>query len=84
MTTKNKRAQPPAEAQPPTDQVALLRTIATDKRKIKDLNAARGRLDTAIKAIRVRITENETAVYQPYEPTESQPTEEMFRQLELF
>lgn len=84
MTTKNKRAQPPTEAQPPTDQVELLRSIATDKRKIRDLNAARSRIDTAIKAIRVKITENETAVYQPYEPTESQPTEEMFRQLELF
>lgn len=83
MTAKRKRPQPP-EVQPPPQHIDLLRAIAMDKRKIRDLNAARSRIDTAIKAIRVKITENETAVYQPYEPTESQPTEEMFRQLELF
>lgn len=84
MTARSKQTQPPKEVQPPPEQTDLLRAIATDKRKIRDLNAARNRIDTAIKAIRVKITENEIAVYQPYEPTESQPTEEMFRQLELF
>lgn len=84
MTANRKQPQPPEVQPPPPEHIDLLRAIATDKRKIRDLNAARSRIDTAIKAIRVKITENETAVYQPYEPTESQPTEEMFRQLELF
>lgn len=84
MTARSKKAQPSIEVQPTPEQTDLLRTIATDKHRIKELNEARSRISRAIKAVKAKITENETAVYQPYEPTESQPTEEMFRQLELF
>ncbi|VDR34763.1 Uncharacterised protein [Alistipes sp. cv1] len=85
MAEKKKNQDTPADpktAQPDTGE--LLREIAKDKQKIRQLNTAKSRIDKAIKAIRVKVDENETLVYQQYEPTEPIQAEETLKQLELF
>lgn len=67
-----------------SDPAELLREIAKDKQKIRQLNTAKSRIDKAIKAIRVKVDENETLVYQHYEPAEPIQAEETLKQLELF
>ena len=85
MAEKKKNQDTPADpktAQPDTGE--LLREIAKDKQKIRQLNTAKSRIDKAIKAIRVKVDENETLVYQQYEPIEPIQAEETLKQLELF
>ena len=62
------KPQPPADPQAvQPDSAELLREIAKDKQKIRQLNTAKSRIDKAIKAIRAKVDENETLVYQQYE-----------------
>lgn len=80
---KNETTQADPEAGQP-DTGELLREIARNKQKIRQLNTAKSRIDKAIKAIRVKVDENETLVYKQYEPTEPIQAEETLKQLELF
>ena len=86
MAEKKKAKQaPPADpeaGQPDTGEI--LCEIAKDKQKIRQLNTAKSRIGKAIKAIRVKVDENETLVYQQYEPAEPIQAEETLKQLELF
>lgn len=84
---EKKKQQEPAPADPGTgqpDTAELLREIAKDKQRIRQLNTAKSRIDKAIKAIRTKVDENETQVYQQYEPTEPIQPEETLKQFELF
>lgn len=85
MTVKKKNQDTPADpetGQP--DTAELLREIAKDKQKIRQLSTAKSRIDKAIRAINVKIDENETLVYQQYEPAEPIQAEDTLKQLELF
>lgn len=84
MAKKEKNHAPADPQAPPPDTGELLREIAKDKQKIRQLNTAKSRIDKAIKGIRAKVDENETLVYQQYEPTEPIPAEETLKQLELF
>ena len=81
--TKPKEVPEDQQSEQP-DTAELLREIAKDKKKIRQLNTAKSRIDKAIKAIRAKVDENETLVYQQYEPTEPIQAEETLKQLELF
>lgn len=72
----------PETGQP--DTAELLRSIVKDRLRIRQLNTAKSRIDTAIKAIRVKIGENETTLYRQYEPAEPIQAEDTISQLELF
>ena len=84
MAEENKNTYTPT---PGTDQPAtaeLLREIAKDKQKIRQLNTAKSRISKAIKAIRTQIDERESIIYKQYEPIEPIQAEETLKQLELF
>lgn len=61
----------------------LLREIATDKSKIKQLNKVKSRLDKSIKDIKSRISANEITIFEPYEQDTPEPTTDTLKQLEI-
>lgn len=91
--TKASRAKPPQRAKNPitttstatlTEPADLLREIAIDKQKIKQLNGAKARIKSAINTVEKRIGINQAVLLEPYEPTTPLPEVETFKQLELF
>lgn len=74
------KLQSPDETQKVFD---LLREIATDKSKIKQLNGVKKRLDKSIGELRSKVNENEKIIFAPYESQEPPTAEDKAKQFEL-